>query len=1422
MVAFTSLRDRDAWSTIRGYVYQVDLTIQRWLGLLPSQILELECGEDIDIISLALIADEIAERDRLLEQVKHREGSLTLRSSEALTAVACFIEHIQSNPDNNLVFQFTTNAKVGRENYSPMPGKIPAIEGWNTLSEGILDGEHEEILSGIRQLLKHGRKPSTLQEDTWNAFLSFVQLASDQQLLEIVQKFHWRTQAPDAKSLKPLLKRKILERQGSTDAEHADRQYQRLFWYVFNRLSQQGKKQLTLTELTEQLSLPALTSDEQKTLDVLKVWADELDARVMRLEQGQDQNSQAIASLGLDLQSLANTFGIEGKLEYCTPSLVLDPQPLVSIHSRREETVERFTEMLDSSTWVAIDGSLGTGKTQLIALIVQQMTRRLTNMQCVWLRLRDLTTAQSCVRFDQAIETLVEQPFTVNLSTWLSDLHRYVDGNLVIVFDDLPQLFRGDELETRLIALAQVCNDIGIKILSSSSYELPSHIQSVLSPPILSLQKAPPFSNSEVTELLSAYGASKAFLSSIHPNYINGLAGANPCLLASIAEYLKRLNWSVDNEILFLLLRGEYAESINDETLGRLLAVLDTHSQELLYRLNLVTGRFSSEDMHALAGISPAVARPLQQFHRLTGLWVQRDVGNKFFVSPPVKALGSHDLSSDVRKECHLVLGDRIVSTDFNQYQAICAINHFVSAEQLNKAGALLISSLNILKDSIDLSESSSSIDDGGLLLLWSNQALPEQMDLYIRIMIRGFQIMLRVEYNLPVSYLLEDCDRLIDQATAKESAMLIGVVSNLVNNCPKQTGFSRLHQYFRKALSLAETPMLPDETELSFPEGTSFEALIWAFTGDIDSVSALEEWMSTVEQMSQQQKNNLFSARVAEMCSWLIADMLHRLEEAKPESERNWQSILIEVRAFAERALEAGLEILWACFVCSEISILSSSLGDAAQAVTASETALATASEDPTVVFLLCQCIGNQLDLESHSDQAIDFLTAAIEQPSTSYPNQRFYTFLTLSRAISSQEPRLSVQYTQQAVRLAKTSEEISEIEEFRALCEFAIAQWLVAGDVSSAFTAWDKAGNYLLDLRKDDDVWKEAFVLYSHTSAHFSALATTGAIFSGSDENGDTYTAPYRGVFLSRNAERVAYYNPERDSLLPAVLSSFAAALGEDERATTWAIKGIEMARSSQQMLALPRLILNVMPKLVLENDYDRAIDLSLEIGPIMAALSQVANLATNNSESNLSMQSITDRLGQSNHEIAESSALITGVLPIVFHIANMAISHLDEAKEKAAELSAICYEVADGAGDQSLWASVADMTREISLQQSTCSELVTQYQNIRSPDQILHIIGMMSASLQPGAPLQDVLSIHLAIIDKVQQLANPQPVVWRQIIQPYFFNYWKKSIELVMFRFYQPQEVVRKLSSIKTQPEKKQGSAILAVVQESLIPY
>jgi hypothetical protein len=79
LAVFVPPRDRDACAAIRGFVYQVDLTIRRWLDLAPDEVLELKRGEDIDLVCSAILGGS-DESSRLLEQVKHRAERVSLRS----------------------------------------------------------------------------------------------------------------------------------------------------------------------------------------------------------------------------------------------------------------------------------------------------------------------------------------------------------------------------------------------------------------------------------------------------------------------------------------------------------------------------------------------------------------------------------------------------------------------------------------------------------------------------------------------------------------------------------------------------------------------------------------------------------------------------------------------------------------------------------------------------------------------------------------------------------------------------------------------------------------------------------------------------------------------------------------------------------------------------------------------------------------------------------------------------------------------------------------------------------------------------------------------------------------------------------------------------------------------------------------------
>lgn len=371
MPNFTTLRDRDAWNTFRGYVYQVHLTIERWLDLQPEQSLELERGEDIDIVDITShpSTGTSEERQRVLEQVKHREESITLRKPEAITAIACFLEHQKNNIGAILRFRYTTNVKEGQERPSPMPNGISAIAAWKQIWQGSLPGTvRNAALEGIRTILENAKQPDKLHDQTWLIFCDFRKNASDDQLLDLIRHFEWNTEAPKASSLSLKLQERLIERQQAIDHIQAEQQYQKLFVYLFKILCEPGIKKLTVKKLIEQLSDTLSESDHQLLKDVVN-WVHALEEGMEALEQKLSQNNEEILLikeklLCLDREQAEPYIGQE--VADCVEQLLQD---YTKLFVGRETTVKQLDEFLTQKRTriLTLIAPAGFGKTALLA-----------------------------------------------------------------------------------------------------------------------------------------------------------------------------------------------------------------------------------------------------------------------------------------------------------------------------------------------------------------------------------------------------------------------------------------------------------------------------------------------------------------------------------------------------------------------------------------------------------------------------------------------------------------------------------------------------------------------------------------------------------------------------------------------------------------------------------------------------------------------------------------------------------------------------------------------------------------------------------------------------------------------------------------------------------------------------------------------
>lgn len=275
---------RDATVVIRGYVYQVNTTLLEWIELEPDQWLELEAGEDIDALQKAVTNQD--QVDRVLEAVKCREKNLTLRSPEALTALATFHEHRQSNSSLRLGFRYITNSSVGTENPAVIELGTPGIHLWERIRSGQVTGKAKSAaISALRSFLKGTARPAELASETWDSFQRFVKRCTIPELNRFIDAFEWGTEHPSPNDLEGKVRYALTTSGKVKSPNDADAAFEHLFHFVFALLSRRSAKILTSDLLVETLKKLDQAESGRDLLSKLRGIETTLQTRFDRLDE---------------------------------------------------------------------------------------------------------------------------------------------------------------------------------------------------------------------------------------------------------------------------------------------------------------------------------------------------------------------------------------------------------------------------------------------------------------------------------------------------------------------------------------------------------------------------------------------------------------------------------------------------------------------------------------------------------------------------------------------------------------------------------------------------------------------------------------------------------------------------------------------------------------------------------------------------------------------------------------------------------------------------------------------------------------------------------------------------------------------------------------------------------------------------------
>lgn len=576
---------------------------------------------------------------------------------------------------------------------------------------------------------------------------------------------------------------------------------------------------------------------------------------------------------------------------------------------------------------------------------------------------------------------------------------------------------------------------------------------------------------------------------------------------------------------------------------------------------------------------------------------------------------------------------------------------------------------------------------------------------------------------------------------------------------------------------------------------------------------------MDTLSGYSAEQRERVFSSEYAMTGCLQVVNRLWLLEAQKPKDTQRWEPILEVFEEFANRARSIGAEVLWASAVRASVMVLAEYTYDLVAARDLTDVALSIASNDPRVQYLIRESIGRQYTYNKQFQEALAWLEEALSYYTVDFPIARLYTLLTAGLAAGELNAASAINYLKLAVELANNDTTLPETELVRALGELAVAHWL-AGDLKASFDAWDIAAERLLSARSDDDMWKDLFTLFGHTSGFLSMMAGTGRAIERT-RSGEIYAPPFRGIFIQAlRAERARLYDPAQDCVIFAQLAHFAEAVGQYERATAWARLGIDAARVSKRPLVVSDLGFSISPHFVIAGQYEEALELGLEAGGIQIALTRLRNEGVDFADATLEIDALLSGLSEEEHMRGEYGAVIGVLLPIAFQLHRLVLTGPARVQIEASAIASMCRQISETARNRTLWSTAADALDKTFLDEATGHELVELGNSLNQDEyNVLRIIYYLGAITKRDVGIEDVALGQLAIMPSVQRLLSIGHAAYSGIVLPYLVEFWSARFRRARALFGSPQYFEEELAQATMAPADIRAQRILFTVAKSL---
>lgn len=1252
---FLGIPNRDAYATIRGFVYQAVLTVQAWLNLSDNELLELESGEDIDWRRLAEgVVSSRTDVDRVLGQVKYHTRGLSLRSETSLASLVNFHQHRLRNPELHLSFRLLSNAKPIQERGHTHSSGLKGIELWSslqTLSDPI---ERTRRLTFLRSVLQAPSEPASIDRTQLADFRSFVRKSSDNEFFDFARSFSWMNTSSDLESAFAAAEQATRTRAELRGSEQGARFcLQALLHHTLVVLSMPGTKTLrpetcarTITSTLNEAA-DTVVSGFAAAREKISQGADELLDHTQRLDkivtELSDHRQSAMTGLVMG-HIIGAPLVIPGRL-----SPILELPTLVSPAAPRARLRAQISLGLESKRPVALVGDVACGKSQLALLSVSELG------PLTWLSLRANEGYNPSTLLDIAVQQCLESS-ALQSSSLPSAKRQPITGRALII-DDLEIGLRSRSFGERLALATRKFRAQNIFILVCSTRKLPSNLQDLFSNITVS-----GYDDGDIEVLLRAHGAPPTLNNDSFRALISAITAAHPLLVGSLLQFLVQRDWKINDEVLKALLDRSFATDVREEMQARLLMQESSGAKELLYRVSLSTRPITQEQALLLAEIPPPIPNRNEELTILLDTWLQRSGSNSVLVSPLLSEIGGKNLSSTMQRQIHDHLATWMLKQKvFSQADAILCMSHLLSAGKASAAGIILVQGLQAM---LGVGE---GLKDTSLLMAWSDMALPAEMELEIRIMIRGYQVALRGLLGEDIGYQFEDLLALTTQVSGESGHLsVVGSCSAIAVHLPRKVPLVALRSV---RVALEHEALLSSEKRAEL--GTEFRlpGVLWLIGVGCNTRDELREWIVELQRVSEGRGAAIRSSPIALESAWTIFHKFWVEEQKLAPNAREWASLMGFLHECEELAAEANMPLIEASAFRDQQLIRIVHLASPEEGDRLAKERIDRYPKAGPEDFLISEGTGVWLTDARQWDLALPWVNRAAECRFDGLDVLRMQNQLRRAEALF-RAGQAADQALADAEAIAQSSEDLGDLDVVLCLAEKAMWQWL-SGDRMGCFKTWDRALELIIAQDRNSTRWKNLFVLMGNHTSFFQSAAL-GEVTS------PTVTPAMMGLYL-RDNDLSNLYSEGSAWFVLATMVFFADSLGEFEAASKWALKTVEIA---QNISADPRgkfVLVAAIPTLLRARDYDEIVDYSREAA-LTATIQPHLNVSAEMRAINPEIEEMEKRWRPVDPENAERWAIVIGVLPALLDIISVSVEDETTAYALLSSLTEKCSQIAN----------------------------------------------------------------------------------------------------------------------------------------------